>query len=240
MSTMTLEFTELGLAPHFVPYDDGWAAQRDLHAKVKAGTAPSTVLLLEHAAVYTAGKRTEDHELPYDGTDVVHVDRGGKLTWHGPGQLVGYPILALPDPVKQSAYVHLLEDVIIDVLHNYGVPGEKVAGRSGVWLPADSRGPARKIAAIGIRVADGVTMHGFAINCNNDLRPYATIVPCGISDASVTSIFEETKQDVSPADIVSAIIDGLRRYEDQLVAGTAHEPAGTTEPFQEQTEGAFQ
>lgn len=237
---MTLEFTELGLAPHFVQYDDGWAAQRGLHAKVKAGTAPSTVLLLEHAAVYTAGKRTEDHELPYDGTDVVHVDRGGKLTWHGPGQLVGYPILALPDPVKQSAYVHLLEDVIIDVLDGYGVPGEKIAGRSGVWLPADSRGPARKIAAIGIRVADGVTMHGFAINCNNDLRPYGKIVPCGISDASVTSIYEETKQDVSPADIVPAIIGGLKSREDQLVAGTAQRPSGAVESVQPLTEGALQ
>lgn len=234
---MTLQFTELGLAPDFVQYDDGWAAQRDLHAQVKAGMAPGTVLLLEHAPVYTAGKRTEDHELPYDGTEVVHVDRGGKLTWHGPGQLVGYPIVALPDPVKQSAYVHLLEEVIIGALGEFGVPGERVAGRSGVWLPADSRGPARKIAAIGIRVADGVTMHGFAINCNNDLRPYGKIVPCGISDASVTSIYEETRQDVGPADIVPAITAGLRRYENQLVAGMAHRP-DAAEPAT--TEGALQ
>lgn len=215
---MTLKFSQLGLAPSFVKYDDGWAAQRKLHAEVLAGTAPSTVLLLEHDAVYTAGKRTEDHELPYDGTAVVHVDRGGKLTWHGPGQLVGYPILVLPDPIKQSDYVRLLEEVIVTVLKDFGIDGEIVQGRSGVWLPADARGAARKIASIGIRVANGVTMHGFAINCNNDLRPFGKIVPCGISDASVTSIKEETKQDVSPADILPRIIEELERHEDQLVA----------------------
>lgn len=235
---MTLEFTELGLAPHFVEYDDGWAAQRGLHEAVREGTSVSTVLLLEHSPVYTAGKRTEDHELPYDGTPVVHVDRGGKLTWHGPGQLVGYPILALPDPVEQASYVHLLEESIITVLNEFGVPGERVPGRSGVWLPADARGPARKIAAIGIRVADGVTMHGFAINCNNDLRPFGKIVPCGISDASVTSIYEETKQNIGPADIVAGIIAELSRHEDRLVAGDGSGAAAG--PGQTQREGAVQ
>ncbi|HET8795918.1 MAG TPA: lipoyl(octanoyl) transferase LipB [Arthrobacter sp.] len=236
VTTMTLEFSQLGLAPHFVKYEDGWAAQQKLHAEVLAGTAPSTVLLLEHEAVYTAGKRTEDHELPYDGTDVVHVDRGGKLTWHGPGQLVGYPILDLPDPIKQSEYVRLLEEVIITVLKDFGVEGEIVQGRSGVWLPADARGPARKIAAIGIRVANGVTMHGFAINCDNDLRPFGKIVPCGISDASVASIKEETKQDVSPADILPRITEELGRHEEQLVA--RRDTDGGAQEGQAETGGA--
>lgn len=215
---MTLEFSRVGLAPHFVDYQEAWAMQRGLHEEVVAGTSPSTVLLLEHQPVYTAGRRTEDHERPYDGTPVVAVDRGGKLTWHGPGQLVGYPILALPEPTRVSAYVNVLEDVIISVLADYGLECSRMEGRSGVWLEADQRGPARKIAAIGIRVNRRVTMHGFAINCNNDLRPFAQIIPCGISDAGVTSILAETGNDVAPADIVERIEEELRRHEKALVA----------------------
>jgi lipoyl(octanoyl) transferase len=200
---MTLEFSQLGLAPDFVDYTQGWQIQSELHDKVVAGVAPSTVLLLEHAAVYTAGKRTEDHERPFDGTPVVPVDRGGKLTWHGPGQLVGYPIIKL----KNRAGIR-----------DYGISAVRIKGRAGVWITADSKGPDRKIAAIGIRVHEGVTMHGFAINCNNDLAPYSQIIACGITDAGVTTIAQETGHDVAPADLVDRITEELRKNEDALVA----------------------
>ena len=220
---MTLEFSRLGLAPEFVEYTRGWDIQRELHERVLAGTAPSTVLLLEHAAVYTAGKRTEDHERPFDGTPVVPVDRGGKLTWHGPGQLVGYPIIKLKNPAGIRDYVERLEAVIIAVLADYGIEAVRIKGRAGVWIDQDEKGPARKIAAIGIRVHEGVTMHGFAINCNNDLAPYAQIIACGITDAGVTTISQETGRDVTPADLVSRIIEELRNNEEALVA--THEGA---------------
>ncbi|MDQ0756764.1 lipoyl(octanoyl) transferase LipB [Arthrobacter sp. B3I4] len=220
---MTLEFSQLGLAPDFVDYTRGWDIQRDLHEKVVAGTAPSTVLLLEHAAVYTAGKRTEDHERPFDGTPVVPVDRGGKLTWHGPGQLVGYPIIKLKNPAGIRDYVERLEAVMIAVLADYGIEAVRIQGRAGVWIDQDEKGPARKIAAIGIRVHEGVTMHGFAINCNNDLAPYGQIIACGITDAGVTTIAQETGRDVTPADLVSRIIEELRNNEEALVA--THEGA---------------
>ncbi|SFU08532.1 lipoyl(octanoyl) transferase LipB [Arthrobacter sp. ov118] len=215
---MTLEFKQLGLAPDFIDYTRGWDIQRELHEKVLAGTAPSTVLLLEHSAVYTAGKRTEDHERPFDGTPVVAVDRGGKLTWHGPGQLVGYPIIKLKNKAGIRDYVERLEAVIIAVLADYGIDAVRIRGRAGVWIEQDEKGPARKIAAIGIRVNEGVTMHGFAINCNNDLSPYAQIIACGISDAGVTTIAQETGRDVTPADLVSRITEELRNNEEALVA----------------------
>lgn len=220
---MTLEFSQLGLAPEFVEYTRGWDIQRELHESVLAGTAPSTVLLLEHAAVYTAGKRTEDHERPFDGTPVVPVDRGGKLTWHGPGQLIGYPIIKLKNKAGIRDYVERLEAVIIAVLADYGIEAVRIKGRAGVWIDQDAKGPARKIAAIGIRVHEGVTMHGFAINCNNDLAPYAQIIACGITDAGVTTISQETGRDVTPADLVSRIIEELRNNEEALVA--THEGA---------------
>lgn len=216
---MTLEFARIGFDPHFVDYLEGWDRQKALHESVVAGTSPSTVLLLEHSPVYTAGKRTEEHEKPFDGTPVVPVDRGGKLTWHGPGQLVGYPILALPEPTRVADYVGILENVIIAVLSDYGITGIRIEGRSGVWLAADHRGPARKIAAIGIRINRRVTMHGFAINCSNDLAPFAQIVPCGITDAGVTNISEELGRTVLPADIVSRIEEELRNNETSLVLG---------------------
>ncbi|BCW66634.1 octanoyltransferase [Arthrobacter sp. NicSoilB4] len=220
---MTLEFSQLGLAPEFVEYTRGWDIQRELHESVLAGTAPSTVLLLEHAAVYTAGKRTEDHERPFDGTPVVPVDRGGKLTWHGPGQLIGYPIIKLKNKAGIRDYVDRLEAVIIAVLADYGIEAVRIKGRAGVWIDQDEKGPARKIAAIGIRVHEGVTMHGFAINCNNELAPYAQIIACGITDAGVTTISQETGRDVAPADLVSRIIEELRNNEEALVA--THEGA---------------
>ena len=207
---MTLEFKQLGLAPDFVDYTRGWDIQRELHEKVLAGTAPSTVLLLEHAAVYTAGKRTEDHERPFDGTPVVAVDRGGKLTWHGPGQLIGYPIIKLKNKAGIRDYVERLEAVIIAVLADYGI--------AAVRINAGQRREDRKIAAIGIRVNEGVTMHGFAINCNNDLAPYGQIIACGISDAGVTTITQELGRDVTPADLVSRITEELRKNEQALVA----------------------
>lgn len=216
---MALEFSRIGFDPHFVDYLEGWDLQRQLHEAVVDGTSPSTVLLLEHAPVYTAGKRTEEHEKPHDGTPVVPVDRGGKLTWHGPGQLVGYPILALPEPTRVADYVAILEEVIIAVLRDYDLAAVRIDGRSGVWMPADDRGPARKIAAIGIRINRRVTMHGFAVNCNNDLAPFAQIIPCGIVDADVTSISAELGRTVTPADITTRIEEELRRNEKSLVLG---------------------
>ena len=200
-----MEFVDLGYAPAPVEYRDAWDTQRDVLAGVVAGERPDTVLLLEHQAVYTAGKRTEPHERPFDGTPVVDVDRGGKITWHGPGQLVGYPIVRLADPIDVVAYVRRLEQVLIDTVADLGVEAGRVEGRSGVWVPADDRGRERKIAAIGIRVAQGVTMHGFALNCDCDLGAYAQIVPCGIPDADVTSLTAETGRDVTVADAVTVV-----------------------------------
>lgn len=182
-----------------VDYLGAWDEQRQLHHAVVAGERPSTVLLLEHPSVYTAGKRTEPADRPLDGTPVVDVDRGGKITWHGPGQLVGYPIVRLSDPVDVVAYVRRLEQVLIDACAELGLAAGRVEGRSGVWVPADSRGPARKVAAIGIRVARGVTMHGFALNCDCDLAYFHNIVPCGIADAGVTSLSIELGRPVTVA-----------------------------------------
>lgn len=215
---MTLEFSRLGLAPEFVDYQQAWDLQRGLHAQVVAGEAPSTVLLLEHAAVYTAGKLTEDHERPFDGTSVVAVDRGGKLTWHGPGQLIAYPILKLKNRAGIRDYVERLEAIMIAVMEDYGIKAERIKGRAGVWIKADSKGPDRKIAAIGIRVLNGVTMHGIAINCNNDLAPYGQIIACGITDAGVTTMSLETGQDISPARIVDRIVEEFRKHEEALVS----------------------
>jgi len=186
-----VEFRRLGL----VPYDDAWALQRQAHAEVVAG-ADDVVLLLEHPPVYTAGKRTLPHERPMDGTPVVDVDRGGKITWHGPGQVTGYPIVRLADPFDVVAYVRRLEGLLIEVCADLGLATDRVKGRSGVWTPDG----ARKVAAIGIRVAQGVTMHGFALNCDPDLSAYGRIVPCGIADATVTSLSAELGRDVATAE----------------------------------------
>jgi lipoyl(octanoyl) transferase len=169
-----------------VPYDEAWGLQQSLHDDVVEG-AEDVTLLLEHPPVYTAGKRTDPWERPVDGTPVIDVDRGGKITWHGPGQITGYPIVRLADPVDVVAYVRRIEQLLIDVCAELGLATDRVEGRSGVWLPDGSS----KIGAIGIRVARGVTMHGFALNCDPDLSAYDRIVPCGISDASVTSLSRE-------------------------------------------------
>ena len=193
-------------------YEQAWQWQRQLHAQRIAGEIDNTALLLEHPPVYTAGRRTEPWERPIDGTPVIDVDRGGKITWHGPGQLVGYPIVELPNPVDVVAYVRRMEEVLIEVCAELGVSARQVAGRSGVWLPADDRGPERKVAAIGIRVAQGVTLHGFALNCNPDLGWFSRIVPCGITDAGVTSLTAELGREVSVADalpVVESLLPGL-------------------------------
>ncbi len=182
-----------------VPYLEAWDEQRRLHAGVVDGSEPDTVLLLEHEPVYTAGKRTQPAERPFDGTPVVDVDRGGKITWHGPGQLTGYPILRLPEPMDVVAYVRRLEESLILVAADLGVTAGRVEGRSGVWV-VDGAGPDRKLAAIGIRVSQGVTMHGFALNCDCDLAPFANMVPCGIPDAAVTSLTRETGRTVTVAE----------------------------------------
>ncbi|MFG1871057.1 lipoyl(octanoyl) transferase LipB [Micromonospora arborensis] len=186
-------------------YQAAWDEQRRLHESVVAGARGDTVLLLEHPSVYTAGKRTEPWDRPEDGTPVVDVDRGGKITWHGPGQLVGYPILRLPDPVDVVAYVRRTEELLIDVCAEFGLAAGRVEGRSGVWVPEDDRGPARKVAAIGIRVARGVTLHGFSINCDCDLTYFDRIVPCGIRDAGVTSLTAELGRPITVADVLPVV-----------------------------------
>jgi lipoyl(octanoyl) transferase len=215
---MTLEFSQVGLAPDLVDYTRGWDLQREIHAKVVAAEAPSTVLILEHAAVYTAGKLTEEHERPLDGTPVIPVDRGGKLTWHGPGQLIAYPILKLKNRSGIRDYVERLEAVMIAVMADYGINAERVKGRAGVWITADSKGPDRKIGAIGIRVLDGVTMHGVAINCSNDLAPYGQIIACGITDAGVTTMSIEAGRTINPSDIADRFMDEFRKHEEALVS----------------------
>jgi lipoyl(octanoyl) transferase len=190
-------FEVLGLAPNFVDYQQAWDIQRKVHAEVVSGERPNTVLLLEHDGVYTAGKRTEDEERPLDGTPVIDVDRGGKITWHGPGQLVGYPIMRLPEPIDVVGYVRWLEQVLIDSIAELGLHTERVAGRSGVWAPVGDTHV--KIAAIGIRVAEKVTMHGFALNCNNSLDAYETIIACGIKDAATSTISKLLNREVTPA-----------------------------------------
>jgi lipoyl(octanoyl) transferase len=206
-----MEIVRAGL----VPYEEAWEMQRDLHARRVAGEIPDSLLLLQHPSVYTAGKRTEPHERPMDGTPVIDVDRGGKITWHGPGQLVGYPIVALPDPVDVVAYVRRLEEALIEVCAGFGVDAGRVEGRSGVWIAADEPGqgfrPERKVAAIGIRVARGVTMHGFALNCDPDLGAFGTIVPCGIPDAGVTSLSAELGRDVPVDDAIGPVETAMLR-----------------------------
>ncbi|WP_329102725.1 lipoyl(octanoyl) transferase LipB [Micromonospora sp. NBC_01699] len=188
-----------------IDYLAAWDEQRRLHEAVVAGEQPDTVLLLEHPSVYTAGKRTEPADRPVDGTPVIDVDRGGKLTWHGPGQLVGYPIVRLPDPVDVVAYVRRTEEMLMEVCAEVGLVTTQIEGRSGVWVPQDERGPARKVAALGIRVARGVTLHGFSINCDCELGAFEQIVPCGIRDAGVTSLTAELGRRVTVADVLPLV-----------------------------------
>jgi lipoyl(octanoyl) transferase len=197
-----MQVIRLGFAPDYVDYQRAWDVQRELHAKVVAGEEPDTTLLLEHAAVYTAGKRTEPHERPLDGTPVIDVDRGGKITWHGPGQIVGYPIVRLPEPIDVVAHVRRLEDMMMRVCADFGVSATRVEGASGTWVAGDPGEPDRKIGAIGIRVSQGVTMHGFAFNCDNDLGWADVIIPCGIVGAGVTSLSNELGRDVTVHEVL--------------------------------------
>lgn len=241
-----LRFVHLGFGPEAVDYQEAWQEQRRVHANRFADEIADTCLLLEHPPVYTAGRRTSDSERPLDGTPVIDVDRGGKITWHGPGQLVGYPILKLPRPVDVVAHVRRLEEALIRVCADFGLETTRVAGLSGVWVLGDQvragdspgapgltldfdprlhdeefdprlSGPEyapsnagqrredRKIAAIGIRVAKGVTMHGFALNCDPDNTWFDRIVPCGIRDAGVTSLSNELGRDVTVAEVVPVV-----------------------------------
>lgn len=191
-----------------VEYRDAWRMQRDLVDQRVAG-GPDTLLLLEHPPVYTAGKRTEPHERPLDGTPVIDTDRGGKITWHGHGQLVGYPIIGLAEPLDVVNFVRRLEESLIKVCADFGVQTGRVKGRSGVWVPADARGPARKIGAIGIRVSRATTLHGFALNCDCDLTAFSAIVPCGIADAGVTSLTAELGRRVPVSDVIAQVADAV-------------------------------
>ena len=205
-----LEVRRLGL----VDYEEAWALQREVHARRVAGEGPDTLLLLEHPPVYTAGKRTLKHERPFDGTPVIDVDRGGKITWHGPGQIVGYPIVRLTDPVDVVAHIRRLEDALMEVCAGFGLATVRVEGRSGVWVAADEPGqgvrPERKVAAIGVRVARGVTMHGFALNCDPDMTAFANMIPCGIVDAGVTSLTAELGRDVPVAEVIEPVEKAMR------------------------------
>jgi lipoyl(octanoyl) transferase len=192
-----------------IGYEQAWAYQRDLHERRCTDVEPDTLLLLEHPSVYTAGRRTLAEERPLDGTPVVDVDRGGKITWHGPGQLVGYPIVRLPDPLDVVAYVRRLEVALIEACADLGQEGVQVEGRSGVWTPDGER----KLAAIGIRVSNRVTMHGFALNCDPDLSFFDRIVACGIRDASVTSLSRELGKRVTVEDVLPVV---ERRIVDEL------------------------
>ena len=197
-----MRFEHVGFDPDFVDYQEAWAHQREVHAGVVAG-GEDTVLLLEHSPVFTAGKRTEPHQRPKDGTPVVDVDRGGLITWHGPGQLVGYPIVRLHGvPIDVVAHVRRLEEVMIRTCREFDVETVRVAGRSGVWVLEDDRGPDRKLGAIGVRVSRQVTMHGFALNCDADLSWADNIVACGIEDAGVSSISREAGRAVTVQDVL--------------------------------------
>jgi lipoyl(octanoyl) transferase len=223
----SVEFRTVGLGEQAVDYLSAWDLQREVHAGVVAG-GPGTVLLLEHPPVFTAGKRTEPHERPAPdtGTPVIDVDRGGKITFHGPGQLVGYPIVRLPDHVLVVDYVRRIEEALIGVCTDFGVTTARVPGRSGVWLQAGDGRPERKIAALGIRVSRGVTMHGFALNCDVDLSWYDRFVPCGIADAGVTSLSEELGRDVT----VDEVIPSVHQHLTELLAWAPYAPTPSYEP----------
>jgi lipoyl(octanoyl) transferase len=197
-----LVIDRIGLDGDAIEYQTAWNLQRDLHQKVVAHETSDTVLLLEHPSVYTAGRRTEAFERPVDGTPVIDVDRGGKITWHGPGQLIGYPVVHLPSPMDVVSHVRRLEEVLIGVCSDFDLETSRIKGRSGVWVldPIEDR----KIAAIGVRVAQGVTMHGFALNCNNDLSWFDRIVPCGIRDAGVTTMSKEIGRNISVDEVASS------------------------------------
>jgi lipoyl(octanoyl) transferase len=207
-SSAPVEVRRLGT----IDYQSAWQMQREV-ADARVAGGPDTLLLLEHPPVYTAGKRTEPHERPVDGTPVIDTDRGGKITWHGPGQLVGYPIIGLTEPLDVVNFVRRLEDSLISVCASFGLQTGRIDGRSGVWVPAEmspaGRRPARKIAAIGIRVARATTLHGFSLNCDCNLDGFGAIVPCGISDAGVTSLTAELGHRVTTDDVTERVAEAV-------------------------------
>ena len=206
---MHLEIDSEAVGNQLVDYLEALQRQREVHKRVVAKEVIDTIILLEHENVYTAGRRTEPFERPTDGTQVIDVDRGGKITWHGQGQLVGYPIVHLSNAMDVVSHVRKLEDVLIGVCKDVGLETQRIKGRSGVWVCDGSTD--RKLAAIGVRVSQGVTMHGFALNCNNDLSWFDRIVPCGISDAGVTTLSKETGRDITTSDILPSVESHLRR-----------------------------
>jgi lipoyl(octanoyl) transferase len=205
-------------------YRAAWDLQRALADERVAG-GPDTLLLLEHPPVYTAGRRTLPAERPIDGTPVIDTDRGGKITWHGPGQVVGYPIIGLAEPLDVVNFVRRLEESLISVCADLGLPTGRIEGRSGVWVAADDVRPARKIAAIGIRVARATTLHGFALNCDCDLGAFRSIVPCGIVDAGVTSLTAELGRRVGVADVIDRVSDAVLDALDGRIAVSTEPPA---------------
>lgn len=207
-----------------VDYRVAWQQQRDL-ADARAAGGGDTLLLLEHPAVYTAGRRTEPHERPADGTPVIDTDRGGKITWHGPGQLVGYPIIGLVEPLDVVNYVRRLEEALIKVCADLGLDTVRVPGRSGVWVPGTDGRPDRKVAAIGVRVSRATTLHGFALNCDCDLGAFNAIVPCGISDAGVTSLSAELRRPVTVDDIRPTVADAVCDALDGVLPVREHDSA---------------
>jgi len=214
------DLRRLGFGADAVPYETAWDEQRRVHAGVVDGTLPDTVLLLEHPPTYTAGKRTRPSDRPTDGTPVVEVDRGGRITWHGPGQLVGYPIVRLAEPIDVVEHVRRLEALLMDVCAELGLETFRVEDRTGVWVRADrpleGTRPERKVAAIGVRVSRGVTMHGFALNADCDLGWFDRIVPCGIEDAGVTSLTAELGRSIGVLDVLpmveTRLVDGLEQW----------------------------
>jgi lipoyl(octanoyl) transferase len=221
-----MQFVELDLGVRQLAYQPTWDLQREVHAQVAAGERDDTVLLCEHESVYTAGKRTASWDRPVDGTPVIDVDRGGRITWHGPGQLVGYPIVRLASPIDVVRYVRALEEALIRVCADLGLVAMRVEGRSGVWFPADDPATSgsprreRKVAAIGVRVARGVTMHGFALNCDPDLDAFNRIVPCGIADADVTSLTLEAGRHVTIDEVLPLVRTHLQEVLAPVTAAT--------------------
>jgi lipoyl(octanoyl) transferase len=223
-----MRFEELDLGARLLPYEPTWQLQREIHAAVVAGDREDTVLLCEHEDVYTAGRRTATWDRPVDGTPVVDVDRGGRITWHGPGQLVGYPIVRLGTPVDVVRYVRALEEALIRTCADLGLAAIRVDGRSGVWFDAaEPGGRQRKVAQVGVRVSRGVTMHGFALNCEPDLRVFDRIVPCGIPDADVTSLSVELGRPVTIAEVLPSVRGHLAETLPPLLTTGAPAPAST-------------
>jgi lipoyl(octanoyl) transferase len=235
--------------PGLLSYAEGLALQQHLRAEVVAGRSPGALVLCEHPSVYTAGRRTEPSDLPTDGSPVVEVDRGGRITWHGPGQLVAYPIVRLAEPLDVVAWVRDLEQVIIDAAAAFGVTAERVDGRSGAWVRSDATtgtgtagtgstgsGSTAKVGAIGLHVAEGVTSHGIAINCTNTLDAYAAIVPCGIADAGVTTLSTAAGRTVTVDEVAAVVADRTQAAVDGMhTRNRISSRAAVTSPARQET-----